>query len=196
MTWRSAPSSPHRKSRCHHERRNSPSVIDLRPTSSCFAMTFSISRSSTALSASAPISPRWRCSRACLTGAERSRLPTWSARNGGLVRCMRIFLTTRFEEIGEGHGLAARSTSPHRGEVGAKRRVRGRSPIASRRRTRSPPTLSPMGRGSAHACGKRAHPCQRPTSPPRSPRSSRASPIARPRRGYCLPRSRRSRTAD
>ena len=38
MTCFSTPSSPHRKSRCHQERRNSPSVIDCRPTASCFVM--------------------------------------------------------------------------------------------------------------------------------------------------------------
>src|SRR5205807_1406050 len=56
MTWRSTPSRPQRKSRCHQERRNSPSVTACSPTSSCFLITRSISRSSTALSSAAPIS--------------------------------------------------------------------------------------------------------------------------------------------
>ena len=51
MTCFSAPSRPHKKSRCHHERRNSPSVMACRPTSSCFLMTRSISRSSISFSA-------------------------------------------------------------------------------------------------------------------------------------------------
>src|SRR5262249_45714340 len=54
MTWRSTPSRPQRKSRCHQERRNSPSVTACSPTSSCFLITRSISRSSSALSSAAP----------------------------------------------------------------------------------------------------------------------------------------------
>src|SRR3982074_2359223 len=88
MLWRSAPSRPQRKSRCHQERRNSPSVTACRPTSSCFLMTRSISRSSTALRSAALISPLARFPRACFNDAGRRRLPTWSARNGALVRFM------------------------------------------------------------------------------------------------------------
>src|SRR5262245_41941232 len=68
--------------------RNLPSLMASIPTSSCFLMTRSISRSSTALSSTAPISPLACFSRASFSAAGRSRLPTWSARNGGLVRCM------------------------------------------------------------------------------------------------------------
>src|SRR5438874_10066627 len=75
-----------RKSVCQEARRYSPSVIDLRPTASCFLISTSISRSSTALSAAASISPRSRLARASLSAGERSRLPTWSARNGGFDR--------------------------------------------------------------------------------------------------------------
>ncbi len=88
ITCFSTPSRPQRKSRCHQERRNSPSVTAWRPTSSCFLMTRSISRSSTAVNSAAVISPLARFSRATLSAAGRSRLPTWSARNGGLVRCI------------------------------------------------------------------------------------------------------------
>src|SRR5665213_3364666 len=88
ITCFSMPSRPQRKSRCHQERRNSPSVTDCRPTSSCFLMTRSISRSSISLSAPALISPLMRCSRAFFSAAGRNRLPTWSARNGGLVRML------------------------------------------------------------------------------------------------------------
>src|SRR5215470_5784948 len=49
-------------------------------------MTFSISRSSTALSSAALMAPFSRLARACLSAAGRRKLPTWSARNGGLVR--------------------------------------------------------------------------------------------------------------
>ena len=45
-TTRSQPVSFQKKSKCHQERRNSPSVASCRPTSSCFLMTFLISSSS------------------------------------------------------------------------------------------------------------------------------------------------------
>src|SRR5260221_12287269 len=56
------------------------------PSSSCRLMTFSISRSSTALSSAAVMAPFSRLVRASLSAAGRRRLRTWSARNGGLVR--------------------------------------------------------------------------------------------------------------
>src|SRR5579883_1491770 len=46
----------------------------------------SISRSSIAVSSAAEISPLLRRARASFSAAGRSRLPTWSARKGGLVR--------------------------------------------------------------------------------------------------------------
>src|SRR5262245_58035398 len=49
-------------------------------------MTFSISPSSTALSSAAVMAPFSRLVRASLSAAGRRKLPTWSARNGGLVR--------------------------------------------------------------------------------------------------------------
>src|SRR4051794_41588770 len=48
-------------------------------------MIFLISVSSTALSCAAVISPLSRLARASFSGVERRMLPTWSARNGGLV---------------------------------------------------------------------------------------------------------------
>src|SRR3972149_9442105 len=51
-------------------------------------MIFSISRSSTALSGEASISPLACWARACFSAAGRSRLPTMSARKGGVVRCI------------------------------------------------------------------------------------------------------------
>src|SRR5262245_38380988 len=80
---RSQPSTSQRKSKCHQERRNSPSVASSRPTSSCLRMIFLISSSSTAFSRSAVITFCARLARASLRGVLRSRLPTASARNGG-----------------------------------------------------------------------------------------------------------------
>src|SRR5262249_40550077 len=82
------PSRPRKKSKCHHERRNSPSVAHCRPTSCCFATTFSISASSISFSAAAVIAPAATFARASLRRAGRRKLPTWSARNGGFVRCI------------------------------------------------------------------------------------------------------------
>ncbi len=73
---------------CQDLRRFSPSVIDLSPVASCFLIRISISRSSTAFNCSGVISPFSRLARASFRGLERSRLPTWSARKGGLVRCI------------------------------------------------------------------------------------------------------------
>ena len=62
------------------------------PTSSCFLMIFSISRSSTSLSCAALISPFSRLARASFSGAVRRNEPTTSARNGGLVSHHRAIL--------------------------------------------------------------------------------------------------------
>src|ERR1700730_4620349 len=97
MTWRSTPSRPQRKSRCHHERRNSPSVTERSPASSCFLITRSISRSSIVARSAADISPFARFSRASFNALGRNRLPTWSARNGGLLRCIPVL---RFQVSG------------------------------------------------------------------------------------------------
>src|SRR5690242_3261774 len=77
-----------KKSKCHHERRYSPSVASLSPISSCFLMIFSTSRSSISLSWAAVIAPCSRLARASLIAPERKMLPTWSARNGGLLRAV------------------------------------------------------------------------------------------------------------
>src|SRR5690348_16346480 len=87
--WNSSqPVSFARKSKCHQERRNSPSVASFRPSEACLCTTFSISLSSTLRSSSAPISPFSSLARASLMRGGLSRLPTSSARNGGLVLCM------------------------------------------------------------------------------------------------------------
>src|SRR5499427_5884818 len=71
------------KSMCQDSRRSSPSVADRSPASCCIRTTSrmaasSISRSRPALSRPAACSSRARSS-----SGGRSRLPTWSARNGG-----------------------------------------------------------------------------------------------------------------
>src|SRR5438046_1657735 len=73
------------KSMCQEARRNSPSVADCRPTCSCILIAPGISWSSTERRSAAEIRPAAKSSRACSSRWGRSRLPTWSARNGGLV---------------------------------------------------------------------------------------------------------------
>src|SRR5919108_5970069 len=73
------------KSMCHDPRRNSPSVADCNPTSSCFRTISRMASSSRARSSSASMRPAAASSRACRSCEGRSRLPTWSARNGGIV---------------------------------------------------------------------------------------------------------------
>src|SRR5262249_35291480 len=77
-----------RKSKCHQERRNSPSVASFSPTEACRCTTFSISMSSTLRRSSGVISPFSSFARASLIFGGRRRLPTSSARKGGLGRCM------------------------------------------------------------------------------------------------------------
>src|SRR5215207_8840187 len=71
---------------CQELRRNSPSVADWRPTSSCMATTSAMASSSTARNWSAEMRPSACCSRAARSRGGRRRLPTWSARYGGVVR--------------------------------------------------------------------------------------------------------------
>src|SRR6516165_6659734 len=87
--WNSSqPVSLARKSKCHQERRNSPSVASFSPTDACLCTTFSISESSILRNSPGEISPFSNLARASLMRAGLSRLPTSSARNGGFVRCM------------------------------------------------------------------------------------------------------------
>src|SRR3954454_5474706 len=74
------------KSMCHDSRRNSPSVIERRPVASWRRMTSTIASSSIARRSSGEMRPLALSSRACSTSGGRSRLPTWSARKGGIVR--------------------------------------------------------------------------------------------------------------
>src|SRR5918992_1785323 len=78
------------KSMCQDARRNSPSVADWSPTSLCIRTTSLIASSSTARSRSAESCPVAKPSRASRSSGGRSRLPTWSARNGGLSRGMLV----------------------------------------------------------------------------------------------------------
>src|ERR1043165_6163600 len=75
------------------------------PTSSCFLISFSISVSSTFLRSGAEISPFSRLARACFSGSERRKLPTWSARNGALVLCTSFSLSCRSHHGGAGAGF-------------------------------------------------------------------------------------------
>src|SRR6201991_1449612 len=79
-----------RKSKCHQERRNSPSVASFNPSEACLCTTFSISMSSALRKSSAEISPFSNLARASLMRGGRNRLPTSSARNGAFVLCMVI----------------------------------------------------------------------------------------------------------
>src|SRR3954466_7778759 len=71
------------KSMCQVARRNSPSVTDWSPTSSCMRTTSSIAASSAAFRPSSSSLPAACASRASCSSGGRSRLPTWSARYGG-----------------------------------------------------------------------------------------------------------------
>ena len=82
----SIPPSRWMKSMCHEVRRNSPSVAACSPIRSCIATASRIAASSAARSAPTSISPAACAARARSRAGGRSRLPTWSARNGGSAR--------------------------------------------------------------------------------------------------------------
>src|SRR5262249_33816386 len=111
----SQPVSLARKSKCHQERRNSPSVASFRPIEACLCTTFSISMSSILRRSSAEISPFSSLARASLIFGGRNRLPTSSARKGALVRCIgslpRIATASR-----DGHGGPYYPSPGKRGE--------------------------------------------------------------------------------
>src|SRR5260370_10692131 len=79
------PSMPVRKSVCRKARRNSPSVTARSPVASCIFTASRIERSSIWRSCAALIVPFAALSRALTSSFGRSRLPTWSARNGGFL---------------------------------------------------------------------------------------------------------------
>ncbi len=74
------------KSMCHDVRRNSPSVTVCSPASCCRRTTSAIAASSARGQLLVGDLARGVASRASSSGLGRSRLPTWSARNGGVVR--------------------------------------------------------------------------------------------------------------
>src|SRR6516164_4352752 len=76
------------KSRCHDWRLYSPSVASLSPTSSWRRTTSRIAACWMRSSSSDSISPFSARSRAAMSASDRMRLPTCSARNGGLLRPM------------------------------------------------------------------------------------------------------------
>src|SRR3954453_14320597 len=71
------------KSMCQEARRNSPSVAVRSPMSPCMRTTSAIASSSIPRSSAESISPAAYRARASSRFAGRSRLPAWSARNGG-----------------------------------------------------------------------------------------------------------------
>src|ERR1700681_3268896 len=70
---------------CQEPRRNSPSVMPRSPASSCILAAPEMDASSMVRSSGADISPLLNRSRARKSSGGRSRLPTWSARKGGLL---------------------------------------------------------------------------------------------------------------
>src|ERR1700719_2350230 len=70
---------------CQEPRRNSPSVMPCRPASSCIRTAPEMHASSMARSSAADIAPSLNRSRARRSSGGRSKLPTWSARDGGLL---------------------------------------------------------------------------------------------------------------
>src|SRR5882672_551985 len=89
------PSSCFTKSRCQKSRRYSPSVMPRRPIASCFATASRMHSSSTAFSQSAGSFPPLARARAATSPGGRSRLPTWSARKGGLALPFATYLSLR-----------------------------------------------------------------------------------------------------
>src|SRR5438105_1174502 len=70
---------------CHEPRRNSPSVTPGKPRSAWILTAWPMQSSSTRRKVSAEIQSRSCSARAASSDGGRSRLPTWSARNGGLT---------------------------------------------------------------------------------------------------------------
>src|SRR5712691_10984751 len=106
------------KSMCQDARRNSPSVAERSPASSCLRTAARIESSSTARSCAASILPCASSSRARSSSGGRRRLPTWSARNGGVVRTL-IGVSVNFRAfVGEGSHMKRRELLRRAGTVG------------------------------------------------------------------------------
>src|SRR5262245_18131291 len=147
-----------KKSKCDHERRNSPSVASCNPTSSCWRMRLRISRSSTSLSCASLISFFSCLARASWTACGRRKLPTWSARNGGLV--LFIGSIPRLNGGGcrrSGRNLAGRNEAQDRqcrqpqNAAAAPAKAGGKRPIAVRYRASMPLGAAPGPLGGGHA---------------------------------------------
>jgi hypothetical protein len=80
LTTAVTPSSCSMKSMCHQSRRISPSVTACSPIDSCRAMASLMQRSSTA-----PSFLPFKVFLASASSLGLSRLPTWSALNGGFI---------------------------------------------------------------------------------------------------------------
>src|SRR5215510_12420702 len=117
------------KSRCQEWRLYSPSVTSLSPSSSCSRTTSRIAACWIRLSSASAISFFSAFSRASMSAAGRMRLPTCSARKGGLVRSMRVGLQ------GSGPPTASCRTIAH--AVALSCRLRRRPARDLRRRGRS-----------------------------------------------------------
>src|SRR3954447_1829771 len=102
------------KSMCQEARRNSPSVADWSPTSFCMPTTSRMASSSIPRSSAASIPPSANSARVSSRRCGRSRLPTWSARNGGSER-----------GIGRSQDIAHALTGTRGHSCNGRRRTRG-----------------------------------------------------------------------
>ena len=182
---------------CHDARRNSPSVADCRPTSSWSFTTSRIASSSMARSSSAVILSLAKSSRACSSSGGRRRLPTWSARYGGVLRADMPGTLPRPQFLQRRARAQEQQADPDDGEHGGRARCRrpapGRAngitidrvdaaavvadwlvPAPRRRRTRRAPATS---RPRAPA-GSRARAARRPATGSSGRASPRGTPVA------------------
>src|SRR5262245_60924198 len=124
-----APSSLSMKSAWKEVRRYSPSVMPSRPTDSCMRMTSRMQRSCSSLSAAGPYCPFSDFSCAARSSGARSRLPTWSARNGPIA-----LAPARETEPDPGPGgRAVRRRVRHPLEIEMRRGARQHNPVADLR---------------------------------------------------------------
>src|SRR5262245_37545589 len=134
------------KSRCQEWRLYSPSVTSLSPSSSCSRTTSRIAACWIRLSSASEISFFSAFSRASMRAAGRMRLPTCSARKGGLVRSMRVGLQ------GSGPPTASCRTIAH--AVALSCRLR-RRPAREGLAAKGPIQLAGVAPDSARALGTR-----------------------------------------
>src|SRR5713226_7440427 len=119
-------------------RRNSPSVTARSPTRSCIAITSRMHASSTARNSASLWGPRfWSAvcgpssrSRASLSFCGRSRLPTWSARNGGRERATGFVAAA--VAMGDLPGGSKRSVGSVACRIDRRKRDAGSEPLRAR----------------------------------------------------------------